>query len=73
MAASGAKLPCSSPRVLGRLTELNRVVWPGYDLHERPDASGRIDYGFLAEAFSSRSAIVARSKMQELRFTPKDQ
>jgi hypothetical protein len=58
-----------------RLTELNRFVWPGYDLRERPDASGRIDYGFLPEAFFEqiKLAIVARSKMQKLRFTPRDQ
>ncbi|MEF0940739.1 hypothetical protein [Rhizobium sp. BR 362] len=69
------KLGLDGERHWVRLTELNRFVWPGYDLRERPDASGRVDYGFLPEAFFEqiRSAIVARSKMLRLRFTPRDQ
>jgi hypothetical protein len=57
-----------------RITELNRFIWPGYDLRERPEQPGRIDYGLLPEPFFEkiRSAIVERNKIQKLRFTPRD-
>ncbi|MFT4183475.1 MAG: hypothetical protein QM636_16325 [Rhizobium sp.] len=56
-----------------RITELNRFIWPGYDLRERPDQPERIDYGFLPEAFFEkiRAAIVERNKVRKLRFTPR--
>jgi hypothetical protein len=34
-----------------RLDELNRFIWPGYDLRPRPDDPGRWDYGMLPKDF----------------------
>jgi hypothetical protein len=34
-----------------RLDELNRFIWPGYDLRPRPDAPDRWEYGMLPKAF----------------------
>ena len=32
-----------------RLDELNRFLWPGYDLRPRTDVPGRFDYGMLPQ------------------------
>lgn len=32
-----------------RLDELNRFLWPGYDLRPRTDVAGRFDYGMLPQ------------------------
>lgn len=37
-----------------RLDELNRFIWPGYDLRPRADEPGRWDYGMLPGAFYAR-------------------
>ncbi|CDZ53024.1 hypothetical protein [Neorhizobium galegae] len=45
-----------SPRwkYLLRLDELNRFLWPGYDLRPRPDDPSRWDYGMLPKEFFER-------------------
>ena len=54
-AGTSLEIPAAIARSLGldegrhwlRLDELNRFVWPGYDLRPRPEASRRFDYGML--------------------------
>ncbi|WHO75461.1 hypothetical protein [Rhizobium sp. BT03] len=57
-----------------RLTQLNRFIWPGYDLRARPDDPSRVDYGFIPEAFFKqlKAAIIAENSRRRLSFTPRD-
>lgn len=57
-----------------RLTQLNRFIWPGYDLRPRPDMPERVDYGFVPEEFFERirSAILAENKRKKITFIPRD-
>jgi hypothetical protein len=58
-----------------RISQLNRFIWPGYDLRPRPDAPERIDYVFIPEAFFNqiKAAILAENSRQKLSFTPRDE
>ncbi len=66
------EIPASICRSLGlddgphwlRCDELNRFVWPGYDLRARPDKPGTYDYGLLPQALFEqlRTAIVKRQR-----------
>ena len=55
--AKALEIPASVCRSLGlddgrhwlRLDELNRFLWPGYDLRPRTDLPGRFDYGMLPQ------------------------
>lgn len=57
-----------------RLTQLNRFIWPGYDLRPRPDDPSRVDYGLIPEEFFNeiRAGILAEDKRKKLFFTPRD-
>ncbi len=57
-----------------RVTQLNRFIWPGYDLRPRPDVPERVDYGFIPQAFFERirSAILAENKRTKISFIPRD-
>ncbi|CZT35845.1 hypothetical protein [Rhizobium sp. 9140] len=81
--SASLEMPRAVARTLGldggrhwvRLTQLNRFIWPGYDLRPRPDVPERVDYGFIPEAFFKRikSAILAENKRKKLSFTPRDE
>lgn len=55
-----------------RLDELNRFLWPGYDL--RPRADGRYEYGMLPRALFEelRRGIVELQRIRRARFIPRD-
>ncbi|AHG48063.1 hypothetical protein RLEG12_03945 (plasmid) [Rhizobium leguminosarum bv. trifolii CB782] len=58
-----------------RLTQLNRFIWPGYDLRPRLDDPSRVDYGFIPEPFFNqiKAAIIAENNRRRLSFTPRDE
>jgi hypothetical protein len=66
------ELPASICRELGldentqwlRLDELNRFIWPGYDIRPLPGHPGKFDYGMLPKALYEelRQGILARQK-----------
>ncbi|TCQ27600.1 hypothetical protein [Rhizobium sp. PP-CC-3G-465] len=80
--STSLEMPQAVARTLGlddgrhwvRLTQLNRFIWPGYDLRPRLDIPERVDYGFVPQAFFERikSAILAENKRKKLSFTPRD-
>lgn len=80
--ATSLEMPQAVARTLGldagrhwvRVTQLNRFIWPGYDLRPRPDVPERVDYGFIPEAFFERirSAILAENKRTKISFIPRD-
>lgn len=57
-----------------RLTQLNRFIWPGYDLRPRADDHSRMDYGLIPEAFFNeiKAAIRAEDRRKKLFLTPRD-
>lgn len=63
-AATCKSLGLDSGRHWLRLDELNRFVWPGYDLRAIPGKSGRYDYGMLPPDLFHRlrDGILARQK-----------
>ena len=81
-ASTSLEMPAAVARELGldgnrhwvRLTQLNRFVWPGFDLRPRPDDPSRIDYGLLPEAFFEkiRAAILAEDRKRKLAVTSRD-
>jgi hypothetical protein len=81
--SASLEMPAAVAKALGldngrhwlRLTQLNRFIWPGYDLRPRPDDSGRVDYGFIPENLFNqiKAAIVAENKRKKLSFTSRDQ
>lgn len=58
-----------------RLTQLNRFIWPGFDLRPRPDDPSRVEYGFIPEEFFKqiKAAILAENNRRKLSFTPRDE
>lgn len=60
--AASLEIPAAICKELGfddgrhwlRLDELNRFLWPGYDLRPRPDDPDRWDYGMLPRDFFER-------------------
>ena len=75
-------LPLSTCRDLGlddgdhwlRLDELNRFVWPGYDLRRIPGRSGEYAYGMLPKALFERlrEEILARQRARAGRVLGRD-
>jgi len=55
-----------------RLDELNRFLWPGYDL--RPRSDGRYDYGMLPPGLFDelRRGIVELQRIRKGRIIPRD-
>jgi hypothetical protein len=56
-----------------RLDELNRFVWPGYDLRARADDPSRYDYGMLPETLFEqlRRGIVERQRLRKAKIIPR--
>ena len=50
-----------------RFDELNRFIWPGYDLRARVDEPGRYEYGMLPQTLFEqlRHGIIERQKLQK--------
>ena len=73
-AAVAKSLGLDSGRHWVRLNQLNRFIWPGYDLRPRPDDPLRIDYGFIPEAFFNqiKAAIILENRRKKLSFTQRD-
>ncbi|MGK6315244.1 hypothetical protein [Neorhizobium sp. DT-125] len=57
-----------------RLDELNRFLWPGYDLRPRPDDPGRWDYGMLPKDFFDlmRKRIIELDRERKNRIMKRD-
>lgn len=57
-----------------RLDELNRFVWPGFDLRPLPGRSGEFDYGMMPRYLYDRmkAGILERQKVRAVRTTPRD-
>jgi hypothetical protein len=74
-AAIAKSLGLDAKRHWLRLTQLNRFIWPGYDLRPRPDDPNRVDYGFIPEAFFNqvKAAIIAENSKRKLSITPRDE
>ncbi len=55
-----------------RLDELNRFLWPGYDL--RPSGDGRYDYGMLPPRLFEdlRLGILELQRLRKARIIPRD-
>jgi hypothetical protein len=70
--AASIEIPTATCKSLGldrgrhwlRLDELNRFVWPGYDLRPIPGHSDKYDYGMLPRSLFQRlqQGILARQK-----------
>lgn len=81
--SASLEMPAAVARALGldggrhwvRLTQLNRFIWPGYDLRPRTDDPARIDYGFIPEDFFDKikAAIIAENRKRKLSFTQRDE
>ncbi|MBB2689603.1 UNVERIFIED_ORG: hypothetical protein GGI63_000736 [Rhizobium esperanzae] len=82
-ASASLEMPAAVAKSIGldagrhwlRLTQLNRFIWPGYDLRPRPDDPSRVDYGFIPEEFFNqvKAAIIAENRRRSLSFTPRDE
>ncbi|MDX6750640.1 hypothetical protein SH611_12535 [Geminicoccaceae bacterium 1502E] len=80
--AASLEIPPETCRALGldrgrhwiRFDELNRFLWPGYDLRPIPGSDGRYDYGMLPrELFEKlRQGILARQRALQGRIIPRD-
>ncbi|MGK9050185.1 hypothetical protein [Neorhizobium petrolearium] len=80
--AASLEIPAAICRNLGfddgrhwlRLDELNRFLWPGYDLRPRPDDPGRWDYGMLPKDFFDlmRKRIIALDRERKNRIMKRD-
>ncbi|CDZ37505.1 hypothetical protein NOJ28_03710 [Neorhizobium galegae] len=57
-----------------RLDELNRFLWPGYDLRPRPDDASRWDYGMLPKDFFEqvRGRIIDLDRERKNRIMKRD-
>jgi hypothetical protein len=76
------EIPTSVRRALGldstpqflRLDELNRFIWPGYDLRPIPGHDGDVAYGMLPQALFERlrREILARQTAKRLRIMPRE-
>jgi hypothetical protein len=76
------EIPASVCRNLGldsgrhwiRLDEMNRFIWPGYDLPQVPGRVGEYAYGLLPpDLFEQvRKGILARQAAKKLRIQPRD-
>jgi hypothetical protein len=84
-AAEGAdsmEIPEAVRRALGldaqrqylRLDELNRFVWPGFDLRPIPRRSGEVAYGMLPKELFERlrRGILERQGAKQLRIMPRE-
>jgi hypothetical protein len=75
--SASIEIPASVCRALGldegrhwlRVEELNRFVWPGYDLRPIPGRTDSCVYGMLPKALFEqlRQAIVARQRLRRVR------
>jgi hypothetical protein len=56
-----------------RLDELNRFIWPGYDLRTRADDPSRYEYGMLPQNLFEqlRRGIVERQRLKKTRIIPR--
>jgi hypothetical protein len=80
--STSLEIPASVCRALGlddgrhwlRLDELNRFLWPGYDLPPRPGSAGRFDYGMLPQDLFEKlkSGIIALQRQRKARVTSRD-
>ncbi|WP_413990607.1 hypothetical protein ACMDCR_00145 [Labrys okinawensis] len=76
------EIPAEACRSLGldegrhwlRLDELNRFVWPGYDLRSRPGRPGDYVYGMLPRGLFEqfRKAVLERQRTLKGRIVPRD-
>ena len=74
------EIPAAICKVLGldagrhwlRLDEMNRFLWPGYDL--RPRSDGRYEYGMLPPGLFEelRRGIVELQRIRKARVVPRD-
>ena len=81
-ADSSLEIPATMCRNLGlddgrhwlRLDELNRFIWPGFDLRPRPDDPARWDYGMLPKDFfeQMRVGIVELDRVRKNRVMKRD-
>jgi len=57
-----------------RLDELNRFLWPGYDLRPRTDVPGRYDYGMLPQDLFEklRQGILELQRRRQTRVIGRD-
>jgi|SRR6185437_857787 len=74
-AATCRHLGLDSDRHWLRLDELNRFIWPGYDLRPISGRHGRYDYGVLPPGLfrQLRDGILARQKARAGRVVPRDE
>jgi hypothetical protein len=74
-AATCRNLGLDSGRHWLRLDELNRFVWPGYDLRPIPGQPGRYGYGMLPPGLfrQLRDGILARQKSRVGRIISRDE
>jgi len=80
---SSLEIPVTVCRSLGfdsgrhwlRFDELNRFVWPGYDLRSRTDQPGRYDYGMLPrDVFEKlRAGIVETQRKRQGQIIPRSE
>lgn len=56
-----------------RLDELNRFIWPGYDLRARADDPSRYEYGMLPRQLFEqlRQGILERQRLKKTKITPR--
>ena len=80
--ATSLEIPANVCRTLGfddgrhwlRLDELNRFVWPGYDLRPRTDVPGRFDYGMLPQDLFEKlkQGIVELQRQRQARIVSRE-
>ncbi len=76
--SASIEIPASVRRKLGlddsrqwlRCDELNRFVWPGYDLRPLPDRSGKFDYGMLPQDLFEELRQCILKRQRDSRATP---
>ncbi|WP_448192254.1 growth inhibitor PemK [Azospirillum sp. sgz301742] len=76
------EIPASDAAALGldgerhwiRLDELNRFVWPGFDLRPIPGTSGGYDYGMMPESLYKRmkAGILERQRARSPKVLDRD-
>ena len=81
-AADSIEIPANVRRTLGldtqrqflRLDELNRFVWPGFDLRPIPGRGESVAYGMLPKPLFERLrlGIVERQRAKQLRIMPRE-
>ncbi len=80
--ATSIEIPAATCKSLGldsgrhwlRLDELNRFVWPGYEVRPVPGQPGKYDYGMLPRSLFQqlREGILARQKARAGRIVSRD-